>query len=298
MKTEQKNIYFWMMVFYEVVKQGNFTIAANNLQLTKSGVSQHVSRLEKHLGVQLLIRSTRCLSLTSAGEKIFKRSEEIKTLLDITIDEVNCLKEQPAGSLTITAPQALVPFAVLPAIKELIKQFPAIKPRLIIDDETQDIIKSGIDVAIRGGPLEDSALKVRKIGEDSEILIASSAYISSLDKPITLKNIHHHPFIATSWQTMNRSHYFIDKKQAHHELFLQNSIEVNSANTAIELVLLDLGIALLPVLYVKKLILEGKIQHVLNNLETASNDIYYLHAYKNITPLKVKWFLTFLMKWL
>ncbi len=164
MKTEHKNIYLWMMIFNEVIEQGSFTLAAEKPHLTKSGVSQHVSKLEKHLGVQLLIRSTRSLSLTDIGKQLFQRSAELKTLLDISIDEVTNLKHQPVGYLSITAPQALMPSAVLPAIKQLIKQFPKIKPRLIVDDGNQDIIKKGIDVAIRVGNLKDSDLKARRIG--------------------------------------------------------------------------------------------------------------------------------------
>lgn len=285
------------MIFREVIEQGSFTLAAKKLNLTKSGVSQHVSRLEKFLGAQLLIRSTRSLSLTGVGTKLYERSNELNTLLNITIDEVNNTRQQPIGGLSITAPQALVPSAVLPAIQQLVKQFPMIKPRLIIDDGMQDIIKRGIDIAIRVGDLDDSELKARKIGEQTDILIASSAYISSLEKPITKKNIYEHPFIATSWQSTKNAYCFQDKNNMlSDELNLQSAFEVNSANTAIELVLLDLGVALLPRIYVNRFIREGKIQQVLSNLETYSYNIYSIHAYKQNVPLKVKWFLEFLMK--
>lgn len=294
MKTEQKNLSLWMMIFNEVVKHGSFTQAAENLRLTKSGVSQHVSRLEKHLGAQLLIRSTRSLSLTSAGKRVFQRADELKTLLDITVDEVSTLQQQPSGYLTITAPQALVPSAILPAIRQLVKQFPDIKPRLIVDDSNQDIVKKGIDIAIRVGELEDSDLKTRKIGGHTEIFVTSSAYLASIDQPITAQNINTHPFITTSWQTGKLTHQLIDKKNVIHDFHLQPAYEVNSANTAIELIMLDLGIALLPNIFVKKLIQEGKIQHILSDLETDTNDIYYLHAYKRDVPLKIKWFLKFL----
>jgi DNA-binding transcriptional LysR family regulator len=298
MKTEQKNVYLWMMIFNEVVEQGSFTRAAEKLHLTKSGVSQHVSKLEKHLGVQLLIRSTRSLSLTETGKQLFQRSAELKILLDISIDEVTSLNHQPTGSLSITAPQALISPAVLPAIKQLIKQFPGIKPRLIVDDGNQDIIKKGIDVAIRVGSLQDSDLKARKIGGHREIFVASSAYVSSLNKQITQQDVHTHPFIATSWQSTDLDHQLIDRNKEHHNVFLQPSFEVNTANTAIELVLLDLGVALLPDIYVDSFIRAGKIQRVLRHLQTDVNDIYYVHAYKSTVPLKIKWFLEFLVKWL
>ena len=296
MKTEQKNIFLWLMIFNEVVEQGSFTAAADKLNLTKSGVSQHISRLEKHLSVQLLTRSTRNLSLTSTGEKLFQRSGELKTLLNLTIDEVSDVIQQPTGPLNITAPQALVQSAVLPAIQQLVKQFPNIQPRLIADDSNQDIIKKGIDIAIRVGELQDSELKGGKIGALREIFVASSAYLSSIDKPISIQNINIHPFIATSWQTTDLTHRFIDKKNIMHKIFLQPKFEMNSANTAMESVLLDLGVALLPDIYVSKYIREGKIQHILNNLQTKANNIYYVHAYKENVPLTIKWFIEFLRK--
>ena len=296
MKTEQKNIYLWMMVFNEVVEQGSFTLAAEKLDLTKSGVSQHISKLEKHLGVQLLVRSTRSLSLTDAGKQLFQRSTELKTLLHISIDEATNLKLQPTGYLSITAPQALIPSVVLPAIKQLIKQFPKIKPQLTVDDSNQDIIKKGVDIAIRVGNLKNSDLKARRIGGHREIFIASSAYVSSQYKQITQQDLHAHPFIATSWQTTSNTHLLVDNNQERHEISLQPTFEVNSANIAMELVLLDLGIALLPDIYVNGFIREGKVQQVSSNLQTYVNNIYCVHAYKNSLPLKIKWFLEFLTK--
>ncbi len=128
------------------------------------------------------------------------------------------------------------------------------------------------------------------------MFVASSAYVSSLNKQITQQGIHTHPFIATSWQTTNLNHLLVDKNQVHHDIYLQPTFEVNSANTVMELVLLDLGIALLPDIYVDGFIRAGKIQRVLNHLQTDVNNIYYVHAYKNTVPLKIKWFLEFLVK--
>lgn len=292
MKTEQKNIFLWMMVFNQVAEQGSFTAAADKLNLTKSGVSQHVSHLEQYLKAQLLTRSTRSLSLTSTGEKLFQRSKELKTLLNITIDEVN--NQQPTGLISITAPQALVQCAVLPAIQKLVEQFPKITPRLTVDDRNQDIIKKGIDVAVRVGMLKDSELKAKKLGEIREIFVASPSYLSSLNKPISIQNIEAQPFIANSWQTTDLHHHFIAKNNSTHSIYLQPKIEVNSASTAMELVLLDMGVALLPEVFAKKYIREGKVQRILNNLQTSPNNIYYVHAYKKNIPLKIKWFIEFL----
>ncbi len=296
MKTKQKSTFFWLMIFDEVVKQGSFTAAADKLNLTKSGVSQHISHLEQYLQVQLLTRSTRRLSLTNAGEKLFHRSGELKTLLDLTIDEVRNITQQATGPLTITAPQALVQSAVLPALQQLIKQFPNIQPRLIADDSNQDIIKKGIDIAIRVGELRDSDLKGGKIGEHREIFVASPAYLSSVDQPISINNISLHPFIATRWQTDNHRHSFVDTKKTRHDILLQPKFEMDSSNTAVESVLLGLGVALLPDIYVNRYIKEGKIQHILSNLQANADNIYYVHAYKESLPLAIKWFIDFLRK--
>lgn len=296
MKTEQKNIFLWLMIFNEVVEQGSFTAAADKLNLTKSGVSQHVSRLEQYLDIQILRRSTRSLSLTSAGEKLFQRSGELKTLLNITLDEVNNIKQQPTGTLSITASHALIQPAVLPAIKQLVKHFPNIKPRLIVDDGTQDIIKKGIDVAIRVGVLKDSKLKAKKIGNIREVFVVSSSYLSSLTKPISIQDIETHPFIATSWQITNYHHHFLDENKKSHNIYLQPNFEVSAANTAMELVFLDLGVALLPSIYASKYLKEGKVQQVLSKLQAKTDNIYYVHAYKENVPLKIKWFIEFLKK--
>ncbi len=297
MKSEQKNLFLWLTVFNEVIKQGSFTAAAEKLSLTKSGVSQHVSHLEQYFDVQLLIRSTRSLSLTAAGKGLFKRSEELKTLLDITIDEVNNSKQQPAGRLSITAPQALLQSLVLPAIQQLLKRFPDIDPHLIVDDSNQDIVKDGIDIAIRVGELKDSDLKAKKLGEQRDMFVASTRYLAASDEPITIENLTQHPFIATSWQTIDKTFRLFDHKNNIVEnAILKPKFDVNNAHTALELVILDSGIALLPDTYVKQYIQSGQLQHVLGHLHTKPDNIYYVHAYKRNIPLKAKWFLEFLSR--
>lgn len=294
MKHEQKNLFYWLMIFKTVAEQGSFTVAAEQLGLTKSGVSQHVSRLEQHLQVQLLIRSTRSLSLTSAGKKLLARADDLKVRLDIMLDEMHDIQSQPTGQLSITVPQALAQPLVLPALQRLSQQFPYIEPQLIVDDGQQDIVKRGIDIAIRVGELQSSDLKVGRIGQHSEIFVASHCYVSQQRDAITQRTIEQHPFIATDWQTGYQQHPFYDGKGEAFTLTLTPKFEVNSANIAIELALLDLGIALIPDLYARQMINAGKLQMVLPGCRTVSDNIYYVHAYHENVPLKVKWFIEFL----
>lgn len=301
MKIEQKNLFFRLMVFNHVVKQGSFTGAAEQLNLPKSGVSQHISQLEQQLSTQLLIRSTRSLTLTHTGEVLFKRSNELKALMDITLDEVNNINQQPEGELCITSPQALVRPAVLPAINKLSARFPKIRPRFIVDDTSQDLIAQGIDVAVRVGELKDMDLKARKVGEQRNVFIASTDYLAGIEgagpeRDISLDTLAEHPFIATSWQTPTAVNTFTDHHSQQHTIALTPQFEANSAHIAMEMVLMNLGIALLPDIYVASYVAEKKVVPLLPALTASADGIYCVHAYTQRTPLAVKWFTEFMLE--
>jgi len=300
MKTEQKNIAYRMQVFAEVVKQGSFTAAAEPLNLTKSGGSQHISQLEKELGTQLLIRTTRRLSLTHAGNVFLQRCNELDTLLGLAMDELQEAEQSPQGPLTITAPHALANAIVIPAISELASQFPGLEPRLLIDDKPRDLLQQHIDVAIRVGPLEDSSLRARALGTQREHFVASTGYLAQhcQQQPLTLDNLSQHPFIATSWQQRKKRYALMNRQQQRCEVNLPTRFRVNDCSSAAQLASLGAGIALLPNTYLAAAYPQSSLVPVLDDYYSPEDSIYAVHSYQGAPPLKITWCIRIVEKYL
>ncbi|OMH25934.1 hypothetical protein BGP75_23715 [Motiliproteus sp. MSK22-1] len=275
-----------MLVFSEVSRRGSFTEAADVLGLTKSGVSQYVSQLEAELGVQLLTRTTRRLVLTQAGLMFVERCRQLENLLDLTVDEIEEREGRPKGPLSITAPHALAPSIIIPAIGNLVDEFPGLEPRILIDDRPSNIVDQGIDLAIRVGDLEDSTLRARLLGEQHNILVASPSYLANNPSPKNLSELSEHPFIATSWQQGRQQRLLDDKKV--YDIALKPKFRVNTAVTAAQLATAGKGFALLPNLYLVELLAAGQLVRILPQIRTPARLINSVHSYRGDVPLKVR----------
>lgn len=182
-----------MATFVAVVDTGSFTRAAEALSLPKARVSQRISDLEAELGVRLLQRSTRALSLTKDGEVYLERCRQI--LLDITEveDALKGSDSTPTGSIHVDVLTSVARWVIAPRMSEFQALFPNLAVRLGSSDRVSSLLEEGIDCAIRGGNLEDSAMVARHVADVAIGLYASSSYLkntSLLQAPESLASHH------------------------------------------------------------------------------------------------------------
>ncbi len=190
-----------LLVFAEVASLKSFTLAAQRLGMSKAAVSQQVKRLEAELGMQLLSRHTRGMSLTLAGEKLLSRSELLRDQIDIAFDELDQVRDMPSGEFALTLPHSLEVDIVYPALSQLCIEFPLIEPRLLVTDEPVDLIQENLDVALYGGEPKDSNYRALPIGTISEVFCASPAYVRKHGMPTMPDDLQQHRWIPTRWQT-------------------------------------------------------------------------------------------------
>lgn len=174
-----------MSVFARVVELGAFNRAAGELGLTTSSVSQNVRALEQDLGIVLLHRSTRKLSLTEAGRVFYEECVNVAQAAERARQKVAELRDELAGELRISAPPELAHLHLVPALDDFIKAFPRLSIRFELSDERVDLIERRIDLAVRVGELRDSRLVARKIGWFDEIICASPDYLARSGLPQT-----------------------------------------------------------------------------------------------------------------
>lgn len=292
MKIEQKKaLCLRMLVLREVALQGSFTAAADALGLTKSGVSQYVSQLEQSLGLQLLVRSTRSLSLTQSGHNMLTRAHEVSNLLELTVQEAQALTLMPTGPLRVTTPEALAQAVVLPAIQELVRRFPDIAPDLRVEDAVVDLVRGGIDLAIRVGTLTDSALRARATGVVQGLAVAAPRYLASAPPVSRVADLANHPFAAAPWQHHCTAQALYDADGVRHDVPCRVSCTFNSSSLLRQWVLQGNGYAVLPDVLVGKDLADGALIHVANAHERAE-PVYTVHAFQGPPPIAVQFLQT------
>ena len=174
-----------MAVFVQVVESGSFTAAAQALGLPKSTVSQQVARLEASLGVRLLQRSTRKLSLTAAGQLYVGHCQRMVEAGRAADAAVSRLRDAPAGQLRITAPEAsgvLLFAGLVPAFR---RRYPLISVDMLVTDAHLDLIGERIDLAFRTGRLADSSFVSRHVGDVRRALVAAPDYVARAGLPVS-----------------------------------------------------------------------------------------------------------------
>jgi DNA-binding transcriptional LysR family regulator len=184
-----------MVVFAQVVEQGSLTAAAKHIGLSRAVVSYHIKKLESHLAIKLLNRSTRSIALTEAGTQYYQRCRIIAEQASAANQQIENLKSEPVGLLKITCPVNVGLQTLVPALNEFRNLYPKIELDLMLTDEVVNIMKEGIDLAIRGAPLPDSGLQARKLSTLPTCLCGSPAYFKRRGYPTSPAELSEHDWV-------------------------------------------------------------------------------------------------------
>ncbi|WP_432720376.1 LysR substrate-binding domain-containing protein [Jeongeupia wiesaeckerbachi] len=174
-----------MLFFAEVAGQGGFSAASRSLGIPKSRLSRRVAELEARLGVRLLQRTTRKLSLTDAGERYYRHCLAIRDEARAAEEAVQEIQSEPRGTLRVSCPVTLAQWSLAPLLGEFMARYPQVRVNLLIVNRAVDVIDEGVDVALRVRPvLQDSAtLVVKKLGMSRTILVASAEQLLRQGQP-------------------------------------------------------------------------------------------------------------------
>lgn len=187
-----------LTAFVAVADQRGFAAAARVLNVAPPAITRAIAALERHLGIMLFHRSTRAVSLTDEGAAFLDRARRI--LVDLREAEQIVMggRSVPRGQLYVTAPVMFGRLHVLPVIGALLAEHEGLNARMMLLDRNVRIIEEGIDVAVRIGPLVDSALRVATIGSVRQTIVASPAYLAARGTPHVPADLRHHRCIVGS----------------------------------------------------------------------------------------------------
>lgn len=250
-----------MAVFARTVEEGSFRGAAKVLNLSPSVVSHHVSELEVRLGVALLYRSTRRLSLTSEGEVLFDAARRMLAAAEGGVEAVTAEAGEPVGTLRITVPAVLAASPVLTDIAAFRADHPRVRLDLNFSDIRRDVIGEGFDVAIRMGWLKDSTLKMRKLGEARRLLAATPDYMAGHAAPRTPADLEELDWLHLS--SAPRRPAFRQKGRKPVTLAIEPGVTVDDAIALTRLATAGLGLAIVTEFLAAEDIAAGRLVSVL-----------------------------------
>jgi DNA-binding transcriptional LysR family regulator len=264
-----------MAVFATVVRCGSFAAAARALGLTRAVVSHHIRALEGRLGVPLAQRSTRSFSLTPAGEAFRVHCERLLDEAHDGIRGMELLRAEPRGEVRITCSHHFGNKCILPVLLEFRRRYPAIRLHVAMNDANVDLVQHGIELAVRAGPLADSALIARRLVRERTMLCASPAYLRRYRAPATVEELGEHRWVA--YPPSQRS---LTARAGGQEVQIpvRGDVVTDSAAARLAFVLAGEGVARLPAYDAAALIASGDLVHVLPELQTAPLEIYLVHS--------------------
>jgi len=281
-----------MKVLLAVTEAGSLSAASRVLGAPLATVSRKISDLEAHLGTRLLIRSSRKLALTDAGQNYVIAC---KRILEQVADAERAAAGEysaPRGELTLAAPIAFGRLHILPVAADFLKAYPDIDLRVTLSDRISHILDEHIDLAIRIGELADSAFIAKRVGEVRKVVCASPEYFASRGTPAKPADLAAHDCI-TFDALMSANAWVFPVGKQEEAVTVRSRLVINTAESAVDAAIAGVGIARVLSYQVSGALKEGKLVLALQAFEAPSWPVSLVHAGQGPLPLKVRAFLDF-----
>ena len=255
-----------MEAFVRAVELGGFSAAARELRLTPSALSKLVTRLERSLGVRLLNRTTRKVVPTAEGELFLSRCRRILAEMEDAETEVGRSRERPRGRLKLHVGVGFGTHVLVPALPRFVERYPEVEIELTVLDELIDLLKDGVDIAIRPAPALNPALVARKICQFRRVVCAAPAYLARFGEPRTPGDLEAHRCI-TIGDSPAMTRWAFESPAGSEVIEITPALKVNNANCMLQLARDGLGIVRLNEFSAAPCMLDGTLVPVLRPFE-------------------------------
>lgn len=280
-----------MQSFVQVVDAGSFTVAAERLQVSKSLLSKKVSQLERNLGTQLLVRTTRHIRPTDAGQTLFLKCERLFNDLEEAEQAAANLDVEPIGHLRVACTDVLGEQYVARAAAEVCNLYPQLKIDVHVTMRTVDLVAEGYDIAIRYGDLPDSSLKARKVYQLPHVVCASPAYFSRCGIPDTIESLSQHNCLVATFEPCAIWRFKVEGKDV--TLQPKGCWQSNSGSALVSAAVEGMGICRLPELYVRPYIETGRLIPIFESFRSDTLAVWMVYPNTRYTPAKVRMFIDY-----
>jgi len=285
-----------LALFARVVHHRSFSAAAREAGIAKSAVSRRVARLEQTLGVPLLRRSTRALSVTDEGLRVYEHCATLVAAASLAQEATAAAGGGVRGVLRVNAPVTFAQMFLARAIASFLRRFPEVEVHLSADDRMVDVIEGGFEVVVRIGRLADSALTARKLATDRLVVCASPAYLAERGVPASPEELVRHECLhyglvprAAEWRFRGSSGVL--------SIPTTGRLVSSDGTTLREAAVAGAGLVVLPSFMVARDVNEGRLTLVLEGARRAAIGIYAVTANQRHPPPRARAFIDFMAKY-
>ncbi len=282
-----------METFVCVLETGSFSAAARRLSIGQPAVSKTIAQLEERLGVRLLIRSTRGLTPTEAGEEYYLRAKR-------AVDDINEAEIAARGSgrgltgrLRLCAPVTFARMHILPRLGPFLDAHPDLKIDVVLDDRHIDLVAEGIDVALRLGPLSDSSLVARKLSTRRLVIVGTPAYFARYGEPQTPEDLLAHQAVVYTQSRGGGARWAFSRGEEQQVITVQGRIQVSAAEGIRTAVLSGLGLAMASQWMFEPEVARGEAVTVLNQWRMPTMDLWAIFPTGRLASAKARAFVDY-----
>lgn len=283
-----------MVVFVEVVNSGSFTQAAQNSGHSTSYISKEIHKLESRLGLRLMHRTTRSLSLTPEGEAYFQQCNLIINQAEEAESALSGQQLEPKGDLRISCPTSFGLSQMPCIIADFLDRYPLVNLDVDLNNRKVDMITEGYDILVRGAhQLDDSSLISRKVYSSHAVTIASPEYLEKYGTPTHPEELVNHQTISYSCVKQPNVWHFVDPDNRAFHVQVKSRLLTNNSELELDLCLAGKGITRMPKFNLNGELESGKLVQLFTDYDKFKIDIYLIYPSRKHLSSKVRCFIDF-----
>lgn len=277
-----------LAIFAAVVEESSFSKAAIKTGLSKTVVSKKISALEQELKTQLIYRTTRKLSLTEAGQVLYKHAEGINRQTQSAFESINELSNGVSGHVRMSVPTISGELLLADLISNFCKKHPEISVEMRLENKLVDLVEDGIDLAIRTAILEDSSLIATKLIQSSWVVCASKEYLNNATAINSLDDLNDHNCLLYDLQAEGSKEWRFTKDNQSFSINVSGNMSSNNALTLKKAALNNCGIIYVPKCCIYEELLANKLVPVLTKYKPRVLGVYAVYPYTRHQPKRIK----------
>ena len=277
-----------LTLFVNVADAGSFNKAAQYAGLSTPALSKRISKLEQDLGVQLIHRTTRRLSLTEAGESLYVHAKNIEGQVSDAVASVSAFSQGLSGSIKISVPTISGELLLAEAIAEFCQQYPNITVDMRLENDFVDLVAEGLDLAIRTGKLEDSSMIAKPLIQSNWVVCCSPNYLKKHGDISSLDALKDHNCLAYTYQAQGSFDWRFTKNSIEESVRISGSFATNNAQALRKAALSGFGIVYVPRCCVYEDLQQGKLVAILPEFQPRRLGVYAIYPFTKYLPEKLR----------
>lgn len=291
-----------MESFVRVARASSFTIAANQLGLSRALVSRHIGDLERRLGVRLINRTTRSLNLTEEGHAYLSFCEQMQRQIETSEHALTRTRHEPSGTLKVAVPKSFGTLHMADALIDFARAQPRLRVTLILEDvafrRAYDFVERGLDVAVRISSLRNSSVVEHRIAEVDWVVCAAPEYLARAGRPTRPAELAGHACLVHLHVAANDRIWRFEGPRGAISVKVNGTFASNSALALRKAARAGLGIAMVPRYSVSEDLASGALVSLLPRHRVAQRPLLVVHPRAATVPPKVQVFVDFLREWI